>query len=199
MIEKIFLSLVLAYILGSLSLGYFFGKLKGIDLRKVGPIKNIGASNVRHVLGWPYAILTGAFDAAKGMIALVIAMLLNVPFFVLPFNGLLAIIGHCFPFYLNFKGGRGAATAMGLIIFGFFLIIFTQNFSFLFLFIFAFLSLFFLFLTKAKNLTAIFSTILFFILIFPQTQNNFKWIVGVGFLWLSLLGIIAIKEKGIRA
>jgi len=199
MIEKILLSLVIAYVIGSLSLGYFLGKLKGTDLRKAGPIKNIGASNVRHVLGFKYSIISGIFDAAKGILAIVIAILLRVPFYIYPFNGLLAIIGHCFPFYLNFKGGRGAATAIGLIIFGFTLLILnSKNFSFLFLFLFAFLSLLFLFLTKAKNLTAIFSTLLFFLLIFPKA-NDFKWIISIGFLWLSLLGIIAIKEKGIKA
>jgi glycerol-3-phosphate acyltransferase PlsY len=199
MIEKILLSLVLSYIIGSLSLGYFLGKLKGIDLRKCGPIKNIGASNVRHVLGFKYAIISGIFDAAKGIIAIVVGIFLNVPFFIYPFNGLLAILGHCFPFYLNFKGGRGAATALGLVIFGFALLLISKSFSLLALFIFALFSLTFLFLTRAKNLTAIFSTLLFFILIFPQAKNDWRWIIAIGFLWLSVLGIIAIKEKGIKA
>ncbi|MEM4647704.1 MAG: glycerol-3-phosphate acyltransferase [Candidatus Pacearchaeota archaeon] len=198
LIAKYFLILLLAYILGSLSLGFFLAKIKGIDLRKEGPIKNIGTSNVRHVLGLKYAIPTALWDFSKGIIAVIIAITFNLPIILVCLSGLFAIIGHCFPFYLKFKGGRGAATAIGLIFFGFISIILTSfNKVILPIIIISLLSLGFFIFTKGKNLTAIFSTILA-ILFFPKISSNIL-ILYTGLLWLSLLGIIAIKGKGLRA
>lgn len=197
-IFKIFLALLFSYIIGSISLGYIFGKIKGIDLRKKGPNKNIGTSNVKYVLGLKYAIPTAIWDIVKGIIAVIIGISLNLSIFFICLCGIFAILGHCFPFYLNFKGGKGAATAYGLIIFGLVSII-ISNFPkiYIYLIIWALLSLSFLFFTKAKNLTAIIAT-LFLILFFPKDNSNI-WILFTGFIWLSLLAIIAIKEKGWRA
>ncbi len=120
------LSLVLAYLIGSISPAYILGKLvKKIDIRKYGS-KNAGAMNAGHVIGKWAGVITAMFDMLKGIIAFYITLLIfqapmNVPnASLIPlaayFAGFFAILGHDFPFYLNFKGGKGAATTYGFII-----------------------------------------------------------------------------------
>jgi len=108
-------SLVIGYILGSLNPGYLIGRMKGIDIRKVGT-KNPGTSNVWHTLGKKYGIMTAAYDIFKSLISCLIAIyVLGLNYYLSQFSGLVAIIGHCFPFYLKFRGGKGVATAIGML------------------------------------------------------------------------------------
>jgi glycerol-3-phosphate acyltransferase PlsY len=107
------LIVIIAYLVGSISLGYFFGRLvKGIDLRKVGR-KNTGGTNTWVNVGAVYGIITIIFDVFKGTIMVVIALLMNMPMVVVYLVALFSVIGHNHPFYLNFKGGRGTATSFG--------------------------------------------------------------------------------------
>lgn len=124
MIIPILISILLAYLIGSLSPGFFFGKLiKKIDIRKYGT-HNTGATNTYHVVGPIYGILTGIIDVAKGSAAFLIANSFLKPDIAL-LTSLFAILGHISPFYLNFKGGRGAATLIGI---GITSLFFTQSF-----------------------------------------------------------------------
>ncbi len=102
-----------SYLLGAIPFGLLFSKLWGADPRKAGS-KNIGATNVLRTAGTIPAILTLVFDISKGGIAIVIARMLEVnpPWIA----GLAAIIGHNFPVYLNFKGGKGVATSIGTMV-----------------------------------------------------------------------------------
>ncbi len=111
------LSLLLGYLIGSVSPAYFLGRiLKGIDIREHGS-KNAGTTNVYHVLGlWP-AVITAVFDIFKGMIAMLFAYLLDVPPVFVFMSGLFAVLGHVLPFYLHFRGGLGSATSIGLLLF----------------------------------------------------------------------------------
>lgn len=111
----LFYYILLGYLLGSLSPGYFFGRvIKGIDIRKSGN-KNTGAANTYHIVGPIYGIITGIFDALKASIAYFIAIQwLNPDIAILV--GLAAVAGHIWPFYLRFRGGRGAASLFGLAI-----------------------------------------------------------------------------------
>ncbi|MFX1386909.1 MAG: glycerol-3-phosphate acyltransferase, partial [Promethearchaeota archaeon] len=95
---------------------FLFGKLKGIDVREEGT-KNPGTSNAFKVLGLPYAIPTALYDTLKGLLAMLIAFSLGVNFIFWQIAGLMAIVGHVFPFYLKFRGGQGNATATGLLLF----------------------------------------------------------------------------------
>ena len=109
------ISLFIGYILGSLNPGYLIGRMKGIDIRKVGT-KNPGTSNVWHTLGKKHGILTAAYDIFKSLISCIIAIyVLGLNYYISQFSGLMAIIGHCFPFYLKFRGGKGVATAIGML------------------------------------------------------------------------------------
>jgi len=109
------LSILVGYLLGSLSPAYLLGRLlKGIDIRTVN-FRNAGTRNVKATLGtWP-AVVTAVVDLAKGVGALLVARhLLGLPeaFVAVPVAA--AVAGHIFPFYLRFRGGRGTATAIGV-------------------------------------------------------------------------------------
>ena len=109
------LILLIAYLLGSLSPSYFIAWLKGFDLRKKGT-KNLGASNAFLVLGKFYGVLVCLFDVSKGILAVLLAYYFGLTETFYYLAGLSAVLGHIFPFYLNFKGGKGVATAIGAVI-----------------------------------------------------------------------------------
>ena len=105
-----------AYLLGSVPFGLIIARrVKGVDIREHGS-KNIGATNVFRVVGkqWGTAVLL--LDALKGYVACVLPMLfghdLAVPFRLL--LGVSAILGHSFPVWLKFRGGKGVATSLGV-------------------------------------------------------------------------------------
>lgn len=105
------------YLIGAISPSYFLGKiLKGIDIREHGD-HNAGTLNTLHVLGLFPAIITAFFDLTKGLIVALLAYYTGIPY---PYNFLfayIAVLGHIFPFYLKFRGGQGAATAIGVILY----------------------------------------------------------------------------------
>ena len=112
---------LLGYLWGSIPAGYWMGKLlrgKDFDVRDYGSHK-IGATNVLRTLGkWPAAIVF-VFDLSKGLLPTLVAML--VPFFFVggwgpALAGLAALLGHCFPVFIGFKGGRGVMTGAGVIL-----------------------------------------------------------------------------------
>lgn len=114
-------SLVLfAYFLGSVPFGILVAHLfdRGVDLRKVGS-GNIGATNVSRAVGKAGGILTLLLDAGKGIFAMVLAhtFLDSRVDLWQALTGGAAILGHIFPVYLGFKGGKGVATTLGVVAF----------------------------------------------------------------------------------
>jgi len=114
-------SLVLfSYFLGSVPFGILVAHLfdRGVDLRKVGS-GNIGATNVSRAVGKAGGILTLLLDAGKGVFAMVLAynFLDSRVDLWLALTGGAAILGHVFPVYLGFRGGKGVATALGIVAF----------------------------------------------------------------------------------
>jgi acyl phosphate:glycerol-3-phosphate acyltransferase len=107
--------LLAAYLLGSIPFGLIFAGLFGSgDVRKSGS-GNIGATNVARVAGPLAGILTLVFDTAKGAAAVLLAARIaheSAAWMMLA--GLAALVGHCFPVWLKFKGGKGVATAFGV-------------------------------------------------------------------------------------
>jgi len=106
-----------SYLIGSIPFGLVLGKLKGVDVRKGGS-KNIGATNVTRQLGKGLGILTLLGDTGKGLLPmLVVAALLkgraDVDLWVV-LSGGAAFLGHLYPIYIGFKGGKGVATALGV-------------------------------------------------------------------------------------
>ncbi len=107
--------LIIAYLLGSLPFGYVLTKLfHKIDIREYGS-KNIGATNVLRVLGWRAALPVFILDFAKGLVAVLLAKAVSdVPAVYLG-AGFLAMVGHSFPVFLKFRGGKAAATGIGVL------------------------------------------------------------------------------------
>lgn len=112
---KYFIVILLSYLLGSISFGHLICTYwKGIDIRKLGS-GNIGTTNVGRVLGFKYAVLVFIGDALKGIVAVLIARHFDGPWLEVA-AGLTAILGHTWPIFLKFKGGKGIATGGGIII-----------------------------------------------------------------------------------
>jgi glycerol-3-phosphate acyltransferase PlsY len=113
---------LLGYLIGAIPFGYLvFRWAKGVDIRTVGS-KNIGATNVGRLLGFRFFLLVFACDVLKGFlptvgIPLALGQLGNtVPADLAVFVGLATILGHNFPVYLGFKGGKGVATSLGALL-----------------------------------------------------------------------------------
>lgn len=107
------LVLVLAYLVGSIPFAYLLSRRRGIDLRAVGS-GNVGASNVLRTSGVTTAVLAMLLDALKGVLAVVVAQRV-APGPATPMAaGLASVIGHVYPVWLHFRGGKGVATAAGV-------------------------------------------------------------------------------------
>ncbi|MBO4359327.1 MAG: glycerol-3-phosphate 1-O-acyltransferase PlsY [Eubacteriaceae bacterium] len=105
---------ITGYLLGCIHPSYLFARrIKNIDIREHGS-NNTGASNATIVLGWKYGIITGAIDIFKGLLAVVLAShVIASGSHAAYLGGFFAIIGHMYPFYLGFRGGKGLATVIG--------------------------------------------------------------------------------------
>ena len=115
----VMLCCLIAYLLGSLSSGLIVAdKAKGPDLRKVGSC-NTGASNVQRTMGWKYGLITFAGDAIKGVAACLIAELITGDHMACLAAGLFVIIGHNWPVYYGFHGGKGVAASCGVLLYCF--------------------------------------------------------------------------------
>lgn len=105
---------VMAYLLGSIPSGHLLARARGVDLRAAGS-GNIGAANVGRVLGRKAGIVVMVADVAKGAAAVLLAeALTDSPWPVVA--GAIAVLGHVFPLWLGFKGGKGVATGGGVVI-----------------------------------------------------------------------------------
>src|SRR5258707_10741471 len=120
------LTVVVAYLLGSIPTGFLVAKARGIDIRTVGS-GNIGATNVFRHLGTPAGILVLLTDAAKGWVAVVLVAPSIAAWFHAAGNpricewfpicaGISAILGHNYTCWLHFKGGKGIATSAGVLL-----------------------------------------------------------------------------------
>ena len=107
----------LAYLLGGIPTSYVAAKIgAGIDLREHGS-RSLGATNLFRVLGWRYAIPVGLFDVAKGTVpVLLFAPRAGSSPWVAVVTGTAAILGHVFCPFLGFQGGKGVATAAGVVL-----------------------------------------------------------------------------------
>lgn len=120
--KEIIISAVVGYLLGNIQAAYILGKLiKKVDIRTMGQ-GNAGASNAVESLGWKFGVLVAIIDVLKGAVSiLLIKMLFKVELnsegaFLLYLAGYTAILGHIYPFYMNFKGGKGTATLIGILL-----------------------------------------------------------------------------------
>ena len=116
MFNKEILAVLIAYLLGSVPFAYIVARAtRGIDIRQTGA-GNVGAMNVWREAGASAGASVLVLDAAKGSLAILFANTLGVPLFVVMVSGVAAIIGHNWPVFLQFQGGRGAATTLGVML-----------------------------------------------------------------------------------
>lgn len=107
--------LAVDYFLGSIPIGWIIGRFYGKDIRQHGS-GGIGATNVKRVLGIKWAIVTMLLDIAKGVGAVGLTRSQTGSDRWAIIGGLLAVLGHCFPWYIGWKGGKGAATGLGVLL-----------------------------------------------------------------------------------
>ena len=113
------LSCILAYLIGSVSTGILTARAaKGPDLRTVGS-GNTGASNVQRTMGWKFGLITFAGDVLKGLLACWIGRLLTGDAMGALAAGFFAVIGHNWPVFFGFRGGKGVSTSCGVMCFCF--------------------------------------------------------------------------------
>jgi len=110
------LVIIFGYLLGSISSAYLAGRwLKGIDLRRYGSGTVSGTGVYKHVAKWA-VVVVGLFDVGKGALPTWLGIRLGLGLPLALAAGLVAVVGHNWPFYLEFKGGRGLATMTGILL-----------------------------------------------------------------------------------
>jgi glycerol-3-phosphate acyltransferase PlsY len=106
------LLVLFGYLLGAVPVGYLVGRAFGVDVRRIGS-GNIGTANVLRAAGkWP-AVLTLAGDMLKGFVPVMLATVLLESEWLHAAVALAAVVGHCWPVFLRFKGGKAVATGAG--------------------------------------------------------------------------------------
>jgi glycerol-3-phosphate acyltransferase PlsY len=122
-VGSVAIAIVIGYVFGSFPAAYLAGRLtKRIDIRDVGS-RNMGAMNVFYQVGSTEAALVTLADLGKGIVAILVVRWLLGKDLISPFDFLTgltataAVLGHVFPVFLKFRGGKGAATAIGILIF----------------------------------------------------------------------------------
>ena len=113
------ISILIGYAFGLIQTGYIYGMMNHVDIRKHGS-GNAGTTNALRTLGWKAGAITFIGDCVKCVVAVLIVRLIfaqheNVQLFAI-YAGLGTVLGHNYPFYLNFKGGKGIAATAGLIL-----------------------------------------------------------------------------------
>lgn len=107
-------AILLGYLLGSSHMAYYIGKMKKLDIRSAGS-GNLGASNATVLFGWYSGVLVALHDIGKGFLAVILAKMLFPGLeYVGAAAGIASVLGHIFPFYLKFKGGKGLASYFGV-------------------------------------------------------------------------------------
>jgi glycerol-3-phosphate acyltransferase PlsY len=110
------LAVLLSYLIGAVPFGLFFGKIfSNIDVRSVGS-GNIGATNVLRAAGKKAAVMTLLADCVKGYLPVLAVKFIFHDDAITGLTGAAAIIGHNYPIYLDFKGGKGVATSFGVVL-----------------------------------------------------------------------------------
>lgn len=111
-----YLFIFLSYLVGSIPFGLILGKAAGIDVRQNGS-GNIGATNVSRLVGKKIGAFTLLLDAGKGLLPMLATSGLGADQNTVLLCGVAAFVGHLYPVYLKFRGGKGVATALGVFLY----------------------------------------------------------------------------------
>ncbi len=169
----------MSYVLGSFPTALIIGKkYLRMDIRATGT-KNMGAYNVYRSVGWFHGLLTLIIDALKGFIPVILALHLNLSYFWVGVCASMALIGHNWPIFTHFKGGKGGSTSAGIL-----LALFPSEFPFVF-------AVFCLLVFFSKNLSfGLGLSILLFPMVAIMTSKP-TWMVLLS-LFIVFIGLIRI-------
>src|SRR3954466_8745482 len=110
-----YFAILISYLVGAVPFGYIVARLRGVDIFAAGS-GNIGATNVGRVLGRKFGLLVFALDFLKGAVPVAFTRHFCPEIAWAPIaGGLAAFVGHMFPIYLRFRGGKGVATGTGVV------------------------------------------------------------------------------------
>lgn len=110
-------ALLLAYVVGSIPTGWLIARALGVkDIKSVGS-GNIGATNVARVCGWHWFLVVFLLDGAKAYLTLLVASRYSITFSELLLIAFTILLGNTFSLFLNFRGGKGVATFLGILLF----------------------------------------------------------------------------------
>jgi acyl phosphate:glycerol-3-phosphate acyltransferase len=113
----IIIALLAAYLIGSFPSAYIIARLrKGVDIRDVGS-RNLGAMNVFYKVGFVEGLMVLALDIGKGAAGVALARWMGTELIIQMLAGVAVVLGHGFPVFLKFKGGRGGASCIGILIY----------------------------------------------------------------------------------
>jgi glycerol-3-phosphate acyltransferase PlsY len=110
----VILACIVAYLIGSIPFGLLVARARGINIREVGS-GNIGATNITRNLGWKLGALVGILDFLKSFVPVLLARLMFDQNDLVLLVSIMPVLGHIFPVWLKFKGGKGVATIFGLL------------------------------------------------------------------------------------
>ena len=109
------IAVTVGYLVGSVPFAFLLARRRGVDLRRTGS-GNVGAANVLRTSGVLNAVVAMCLDAAKGAVAVLVAEGLSGGSAVPVAGGLAAVVGHIYPVWIGFRGGKGVATAAGVFV-----------------------------------------------------------------------------------
>ncbi|MFC1528161.1 glycerol-3-phosphate acyltransferase [Candidatus Neomarinimicrobiota bacterium] len=114
---NILLAIIIGYLLGNINASYILGKVfKGIDIREKGT-SNAGASNAVIVMGWKFGAATFLIDALKSAVAMwIVKYITNGNTNLAVLAGVMTMVGHIYPVFMKFKGGKGIASILGIMV-----------------------------------------------------------------------------------
>lgn len=115
MVKQEIIAILIGYAFGCIQTAYILSKTIGkMDIREHGS-GNAGASNITAIMGWKYGFIVGLVDILKGVFAVLVVKWIYPAHPDLAYlSGIMAIIGHIFPFFMKFRGGKGVATLVGM-------------------------------------------------------------------------------------
>lgn len=194
------ISLLIGYLFGLIQTSYIYGKFKGVDIRTLGS-KNAGTTNALRTMGKKAGIITVIGDIGKSILAVMVITLIfqgkfsnNIDLLKL-YAGVGVILGHNFPFYLGFRGGKGIASTIGLSLA---LSPWTGPIG-LIVFCIAFLTSHYVSVASLSFYTGFLATVIIFSrfdLLFIQSVHRFEAVIIMILLWA--LAIYSHRENIIR-
>jgi glycerol-3-phosphate acyltransferase PlsY len=195
-----FAVIFLGYFIGSVSPSYILGKLlRGIDIREHGD-GNAGGMNAYHVLGLKPAVITAVFDLSKGLISMYIASLLVTKPAFIHLTGLAAILGHVLPFYLQFRGGKGIGTSVGILFYYVYIMLKNQWLPFYWLIIYILGIMILFYLTRRKEIVGVVALpLLLVIVILSSPLNLITAFAGLLLIYMFFVNFFINIYKRTRA